>query len=171
MFSTVLNQHTRNNRTINIKNGDNNEEVNEVTKNKVKCGVLVQTIQRFVNSLIKKYFATHNVVYRSPVLIQSEEDENGYISVTTIMEDGSHSFRVLNKSGEIVQSGDFGYVEYRKSVTNSYLALRNGKPRPKGGNDKCFTLVTEEDWNKMVYDGTADENMIYVMYDDNKTMY
>jgi hypothetical protein len=134
----------------------------------------VATLRSFVNKLIDTYLENVKIVSRIPIRFLSDEDENGKVLVETLLGETDEPFKVLNKSGEIITSGEYGYLEYRKSPTNGWISMRNGKAKPKGGGGSStqhYVLITESEWNTIVSNGTVDESMIYVFTDDDKEMY
>jgi hypothetical protein len=109
------------------------------------------------------------IVSRIPIRFLSDEDENGKVLVETLLGETDEPFKVLNKSGEIITNGEYGYLEYRKSPTNGWISMRNGKAKPKG--IQHYVLITESEWNTLVSNGTVDESMIYIFTDDDEEMY
>lgn len=165
-------------RTININNGGNSKNNQSTNENNFKCNILVLTLKKFVNKLIECYLDNFKIVNRIPIRFLSEEDDNGYVLVTTLLGEENSPFRVLNKSGEIISSGEFGYLEYRKNATKGWISMRNGKPKPKFleyineiTKDKCYTLTTQSAWETMVKNNTIDENMLYIFIDNEENMY
>lgn len=164
------------NKTVNISNGSSKSSSYTESEIKYKCSLFVLTLKKFVKTMINKCLDEFKIVNRTPIKFLSDENDDGYVMVTTLLGETDEPFKVLNKSGEIITNGEYGYLEYRKSPTNGWIAMRNGKPKPKGGNGtgtstKCFTLITEDEWNSLVNNGSVDENMIYVFIDDDEEMY
>lgn len=165
------------NRTIDINNGDSSSGQSNI-ENNAKCNIFVTTLKKFVNKLIESYLDNFKIVNRIPIRFLSEEDDNGYVKVTTLLGEVDTPFKVLNKSGEIITSGEFGYLEYRKNATKGWISMRNGKPKPKYleyineiTKDKCYTLTTQSAWETMIKNKTIDEDMLYIFIDDDMTQY
>jgi hypothetical protein len=168
------------NKTVNISSGSTTNGSYEQAEIKYKCVLFVLTLKKFVKTMISKCLDEFKIVHRIPIKFLSDEGDDGYVQVTTLLGEVDEPFKALNKSGEIISSGEYGYLEYRKTPTNGWISMRNGKAKPKGGNNnnnsdsnvtKCFTLIAESEWSTLVSNGNVDENMIYVFLDDDEEMY
>lgn len=144
----------------------------DTAKMKVKCIVLVSTLKKFIKNVVVSTLDNYKITYRVPIKFLSDEDENGYVNVQLLLDENNLTLNVLNKSGEVISSGEYGYLEYRKSPTNGWISMRNGKPKMKSSeNNKCFIKITKDEWVEKKENNELDEDLLYVFIDDEEEMY
>lgn len=161
----ISNPNAYKNKTITINNGST-ENDKEKAQNKLKCLRFINALKLFIETIFNKNIKSLPLIHKVPVKILSEQDINGKVLVTTLLGETDSNFYVLNKSGERVSSGEYGYIFYTKSLTNSWLAIRNGKPIYN-----FYREVTEEQYNELVRTENIDEDMFYIFIDDDETIY
>lgn len=162
----INNPNAYRNKVVTINNGNTDNNNKEKAQIKLKCLHFVNTLKLFIETIFNKNIKSVPLIHKIPVKILSEQDNNGKVLVTTLLGETDSSFYVLNKSGERVSSGEYGYIFYTKSLTNSWLAIRNGKPIYN-----FYREVSEEQYNDLVRSGNIDEDMFYIFIDDDETIY
>ena len=160
------------NKTVNIDNIGNINSNLDKNKIKEKCVSFVNTLKKFIQKVVASTLDNYKITNRVPIEFLSDEDDNGYVKVRLLLDENNFEFNVLNKSGEVISSGEYGYLEYRKSPTNGWISMRNGKPKMKSiENSKCFVKITEEEWLEKKENNELDEDLLYVFIDDKEEMY
>lgn len=160
------------NRNINIDTVGEKTSNFDTNKIKEKCISFVSTLKKFIQKTVDSTLDNYKITNRVPIEFLSNEDINGYVKVRLLLDENNLTFNVLNKSGEVISSGEYGYLEYRKSPTNGWISMRNGKPKMKyNENSKCFVKITKDEWTEKKNNNELDEDLLYVFIDDNEEMY
>lgn len=93
--------------------------------------------------------------------VKSVDSHNQYANVTLLDDETESEIKLLNKTGEILKTGDYVYVNYKGifSSKNAYISRRNGKPRFTA----YFNVLTQSEYDLLVEQGKVIDDIMYVI--------
>jgi hypothetical protein len=109
---------------------------------------------------IEKNSDTNNIK-RIKGRVKTVTDDNKYATVTLLNDESETATKLLNKSSEILKSGDYVTVEYSNifSSKTAYILRRNGSPRFVAYNK----ILTQSEYDELEANGQINDTILYVI--------
>jgi len=96
----------------------------------------------YLNETFDEYYKKKDIIKRVAGVINYVVPDSNYAVANVQI--GDKSLNLLNKTGEILSEGDHVWVYYWHTLTDGYIALRNGEALNIGGGVKNAAVITEQ---------------------------
>jgi len=97
----------------------------------------------YLNETFDEYYKKKDIIKRVAGVINYVVPDTNYAVANVQI--GDKSLNLLNKTGEILSEGDHVWVYYWHTLTDGYIALRNGEALNIGGLENAAVITEQQD--------------------------